>query len=161
MVRPWRGVLGGPLVLALVLGAATGCSSGEGGEASPAAALKVGDCVQLAIAGQGGADAGSLATVDCAAPHQGEVVLASDGFFAEDAQLPPEQRLQSLADTACTDAMVTYSGTGPQEASVRMSYLYPTSATWESGDRRLTCIAVAYDAEADGIAETTGSLASS
>ncbi len=119
-------------------------------------ALQVGDCVRFVQTG--GPDGSSLDEVDCEYSHHAEVVLASDQFFAGDDQLPAENRIIKLADTACAEAMVSYSGVSAQEAGARMSYLYPTQETWAAGDRKLTCIAVAYDEAFDSIIEVLGSM---
>lgn len=146
--------------LAMAMLPLVGCSEGGQSEASaPAAALQVGDCLRL-VDGAGEAS-GSLDEVACAEAHAGEVVLASEQFFAEDAELPPEERLQRLADTACEDAMQRYSGMSSSQAGVRMSHLSPSEATWQEGDRSLTCLAVSYDAGSGEIVDVTGTLAMS
>ena len=155
----------------VALTTAAGCSSDSSGSDSGGAAaspeqpqFQQGDCLRFAGGEAGGDSAGgdagnSIKPTDCSQAHHGEVVLSSEDFFGEDKALPPEARLQSIADTACTEAMSAYSGATPQQASVRMSFLYPTQETWAAGDRRLTCIAVSWDAQADSMAEVVGSLA--
>jgi hypothetical protein len=153
-MRSWRVGAGAALLpLALV----TGCSGDDSPSDSAAPSFATGDCLELVDGTDG--EAGSLAQVPCEEPHAGEVVLAAAGFFAEDPQLPTEDRLQSIADTACEDAMITYSGQPSTEAGVRMSFLYPTQETWDDGDRSLTCIAVVVDPATGDIGETTGSFA--
>lgn len=146
--------VGAALALAPLLLMA-GCSGGDG--PGSADSFVVGDCLELVDGA--GEEAGSLTGVPCDQPHAGEVVLATPGFFAEDEELPAEDRLQAIADVACEDAMVGYSGQPATEAGVRMSYLYPTEASWGDGDRGLTCIAVNVDPETGGIGQTESALA--
>jgi hypothetical protein len=156
--RAVRAVVPGGLALAALL--LVGCSGGEESAASaPAATLQVGECLRL-VDGTG-EESGSLDEVPCDQPHAGEVILASERFFAEDEELPPLDRLQSLADAACEDAVRTYSGMSSTEAGVRMSYLSPSKDTWSQGDRSLTCLAVSFDASTGEIVEVTGTLAAS
>lgn len=136
----------------------TGCGDdGEAENASPTASLQVGDCLQL-VDGSGDAT-GSVDPVACDEEHSGEVVLAASEFFAEDPELPPDDRLQSLAGTACEDAMTEYAGTSAEQAGVRLSFLYPSLDTWSQGDRALTCVAVSYNELTGEIVSVTGTLA--
>ncbi len=134
------------------------CSNSDGpADAAAGSSLLVGDCLNV-VDGVAG-EAGSVSTVPCEEPHSGEVVLAADAFFAEDGQLPAEDRLQVIADAACEDAMVSYAGESPTAAGVQMSYLHPSAQRWDEGDRSLTCIAVVVDATTGEIGRATGSLA--
>jgi hypothetical protein len=155
-MRAWRvGTLGAVLLL-IPIG---GCSGGDS-EADPdasAASLATGECLNVVDGSDG--DAASLSKVPCDQPHAGEVVLSAANFFAEDSELPSGDRLQSIADTACEDAMVSYSGQSSTQAGARMSYAYPSAETWEDGDRALTCIAVTLDPETGEITAAEGSLA--
>jgi hypothetical protein len=146
--------------VAMALMPLAGCSGGGQPAASaPVVTLQVGDCLRLVDGA--GEESGSLDEVDCEGAHAGEVILASERFFAEDAERPPEERLQALADTACEDAMQRYSGMSSTQAGVRLSYLSPSEATWGQGDRSLTCLAVSYDASSGEIVDVTGTLATS
>lgn len=153
-MQSWRVGAGAALLpLALLVG----CSGEDAPGDAAVPSFATGDCLELVDGTDG--EAGSLAQVPCEEPHAGEVVLAAAGFFAEDPQLPAEERLQTIADTACEDAMITYSGQPSAEAGVRMSYLTPTQETWDDGDRSLTCVAVVLDPATGDIGGTTGSLA--
>jgi hypothetical protein len=153
-MRSWRVGAGAALLpLALV----TACSGEDAPAESTASSFAAGDCLEL-IDGSDG-EAGSLAQVPCEQPHAGEVVLVAADFFAEDPRLPADDRLQSIGDTACEDAMVSYSGQSASEAGARMSYLHPSEEAWDAGDRSLTCIAVALDPATGDIGEMTGSFA--
>ena len=143
--------------VAAVLAMAACSGEGAATDAAPGSSLAVGDCLNLVDGAAGGA--GSVSAVPCEDPHAGEVVLAAGAFFAEDEQLPTEDRLQVIADTACEDAVVSYSGRSSTAAGVRMSYLHPSAERWDGGDRSLICIAVAVDSASGAIGETTGSLA--
>ncbi len=100
----------------------------------------------------------SLETADCADNHHGEVVLADEGFFAPFDQMPADADLVAKSEAACAQAMYDYTGRKLEQTSFRMSYLYPTTDTWDSGDRKLTCVAMAYDEEFGSLAEGTGSI---
>lgn len=145
----------------------TGCSSGEPAAsatspsttATSTAAQQTGDCIRLIMAVDlAGGSHDSTETVECDTKHHGEVVLADPQFFSGDEELPGEDELALRTDAVCADAMETYSGKRPEQTSYRMMVLYPSEATWEGGDRSLTCIAVAYDMEFDAFAEVEGSI---
>lgn len=154
--------IGAAALLAATVAATAGCSSGgAGAEAAaptgPAAApvaLDLGDCVRTVLRPEGR----TLDEADCESSHHGEVVLASDEFFASDDELPSEARLVRIADTACVDAMKSYGGKPIEQTPYRMSYLYPTQQTWDEGDRKLTCVAIAYDTQFDTLLDVTGSI---
>ncbi len=143
----------------------SGCASDSDaatGEPSPDAAqssasnLQVGDCVRLVQ------DPDSyqqyLDVADCAAAHHGEVVLAQADFFAAWRSFPSEEQIVVASQTACDEAMLDYSGLKAAEASFRMSYLYPTEESWQEQDRKLTCVAMAYDSAFESLLEIGGSV---
>ena len=154
--------------LALIAAAAVlgGCSSGgASADSSPSAdpdvaSLALGDCVRMVqgIDTSGNETQSSLEVADCAKNHHGEVVLADGQFFTSDKDLPADEQLVAKSEAACAQAMYDYTGHKLEDTSFRMSYLYPTDASWATGDRKLTCIAWAYDEDFGSVAEVTGSI---
>lgn len=84
----------------------------------------------------------SVNTVDCSAEHNAEVV---DTIALTDAQLPPEAELETRANEKCTEKFESYVGITLEQSAMELKWLLPTPASWKSGDRTITCLAVAPD----------------
>ncbi|WP_168221237.1 DUF4190 domain-containing protein [Actinomadura sp. WMMA1423] len=82
----------------------------------------------------------SVKIVPCTGPHDGEVtaVFKLKGFV-----MPPEARLQQLASTGCKLRTQARINRDPAARGIASSYYYPTADSWKSGDRTVTCVAVA------------------
>ncbi len=96
--------------------------------------LSVGQCVQKP------ADPSApLTTVDCSSPHWGEVFFVAP---IEDSTLPDYETLNDRAFEACTPAFADYVGTPYDESSLDTTWFFPSSNSWDNGDRIIACVAV-------------------
>ena len=163
--------IGAGAVLALVL--LTGCSSvddlveeamGGGvihntGNQTSANAIAVGDCLndRLSDAEQEKLDEGvtSIPVVPCAEPHASEVFKA---FFLHGSEYPGERSIFDEADTTCETAFEGYVGIPYADSAMSISYYTPTEASWNNGDREVSCILYEWDVEAEAGVSIVGSL---
>jgi len=124
----------------------SGCSMLGG---SPVQVFSVGQCVNIPdSAEEGDQEVGALPIVDCADPHSGEV------FYVEemtDSTYPADT--PTIADEICVAAFEGYVGIPYADSVLYGRSLYPTSATWEDGDRQIACLIVGDVGE-----ELTGSM---
>jgi hypothetical protein len=149
------------VVVAVALSLA-GCSGNSTPTETPTAAdnifaLQLGDCFNDTSgldAGTGAAEAKAVQLIDCTAPHQLEVYAQStlDGDL-----YPGTESAASQADDVCFTEFEAFAG-APFDTAVDFNYktLYPTSASWATGDREILCAIASVDGEQ--ILETTGSL---
>lgn len=79
----------------------------------------------------------TLPTVDCAAPHGGEVYAV---LTMPDGDYPGAEAIDEW-QSKCPDALAEYSPEAMLDDAVGVYVLYPTQETWEAGDRAVTCIA--------------------
>lgn len=145
------------LALTLFLAAsATGTSL-----AAPAAGdigdIAVGDCFNTAAdvkdykTDEVARGPSSVDIVPCGQPHQSEafaVVTLPEGPF------PGDKKIISIANEKCgAKEVAAYTGAGAKIPDTMAVYFYlPTSATWDQGERRITCFL------ADSAHQTTGSV---
>ena len=134
-----------PATAVLAAVALSGCTA-LGLRETPTA--EVGECVETAsFADQlGGAEAGELSeipTVDCAEPHDGEVLLTYD---LPEGAFPGQEAIDGVVDSQCKPQFETYLGS-PWEESQRFDLftVYPTEQSWGSGDREVLCIVYTMD----------------
>ena len=97
-----------------------------------------GDCV--ADVPSSGADVTGLRKVACDADHNGEIVGVAE---QPDGSFPGVPAIEAIAEGACLAAFQAYVGTGYETSRLDMFYLYPSSETWDAGDRQIACLAVA------------------
>lgn len=107
--------------------------------------MKVGDCINdNTTAGNPSAsepvEVESVKIVPCTSPHDGEVtaVFRLSGFT-----IPPESQLRQQASDGCKIRTRARISRDPAASSLANSYYYPTDESWRSGDRNVTCVAVA------------------
>lgn len=113
--------------------------------------LKVGDCV--GAFGDGDA-VEELPVMPCQEPHEMEVFANSE---APDGEYPGKDALMDRANKDCTEEFETFTGAEYSVSDLLVSYLYPTSDTWEQGDREILCVIYQGDENGKPV-EVTGSL---
>jgi hypothetical protein len=103
------------------------------------AALRVGDCFNLASAVDANGDS-TLAydVVNCAQPHDGEVF--SKFNYPQASAWPGYEAIGSLQQTRCQADFKEYVGVAWDESSYTIDYNSPTETTWASGDRQIQCV---------------------
>ncbi|MFB4305804.1 DUF4190 domain-containing protein [Actinomadura sp. GTD37] len=107
--------------------------------------MKVGDCLNdnttaSAPSTTEPVEVDSVKIVPCTAPHDGEVMAV---FRLPGATLPPEAQLRQQASNGCKLRTRARISRDPAAGGLANSYYYPTDASWRSGDRSVTCVAVA------------------
>lgn len=110
--------------------------------------LRVTDCISSA--GPTDVEVSSLPVVPCSDPHEAEVfaliTLTSAVSFSE-----PDVTRE--ASERCLAAFSSYVGVDYWQSSLEISYLVPTEASWNAGDRGVACLLTTRNAS-----QTTGSL---
>jgi putative regulator of septum formation len=96
--------------------------------------VKVGDCLKEI---PDGTRVLTVETVECGESHAGEVfavLLMPEGDF------PGASAIEEYQNR-CEPALASYSPDAITDDSVQLYVLYPTSETWQQGDRAVTCVA--------------------
>ena len=104
---------------------------------SPLPKLDVGTCVD-GIRENVTLSASNYRAVDCAKPHDNEVVGSTT--FAGSGGYPGESVLGNYALTPCVAAFETYVGGSFDASSLTMIPIIPTDLTWLKGDRTIACV---------------------
>jgi putative regulator of septum formation len=76
-------------------------------------------------------------TVTCDQPHKGEVFSV---LTVPDGDFPGDAAVMKYADQ-CKPALAKYAPSAVNDAAIKLFVLYPTSDSWQRGDRTVTCIA--------------------
>jgi hypothetical protein len=100
--------------------------------------LKVGDCMDSS--GSAGAVVSSAGTMPCTQEHSEEIFARLD---VEGDEMPDD--LSDQAQAYCVDQFTPYVGTDPDSSSLSITWLEPTSSSWDLGDRVVLCIAETDD----------------
>lgn len=111
--------------------------------------IAVGDCLND---GDVEGEVSTVKTIDCAEPHDSEAyasVIMDDGDF------PGDQAVEDQAVSDCTTEFTTFVGIDYNSSILNFSYYYPTSASWDQGDREILCLVY------DPAGQVTGSLSGS
>jgi hypothetical protein len=136
------------LLIAAAAVALSGCSL-LGGASVEELQLTVGECVnEPSVAEEGEQEIGALPVVDCAEPHHAEVFHTIE---LTDESYPADVLTQ--AEEACYGAFEGYVGIAYEESAYYFTATYPTSQSWDAGDRQIACLLVGETGE-----ELTGSL---
>lgn len=137
--------------LAGAAGTATTLAAG-----TPITDLLAGDCVDgAAFSAEATGQATEAQVVDCAAPHDGEVVGIITYTQGPEAPFPGPDQVAAYSDEQCAIAFEAYVGVAYGSSPLSMVSLWPTEASWSGGDREAVCVAF------DPAAPLTGSVAGS
>ena len=96
--------------------------------------VKVGDCLAEI---PDSAKVLTVRTVECDQSHAGEVyavLTMPEGDYPKDATIEEYQ-------DQCEPELAAYSPDAMTDDSIQMYVLYPTTETWEQGNRAVTCVA--------------------
>lgn len=110
--------------------------------------LEVGNCFNdgdLAT----GQEISDVPLVECSEPHDNEIFFNYD---VPDGDFPGNDALTEIAQENCLAAFEGYVGKDFQTSSLDISWLTPTSDSWDQGDQRINCLL--YDLQ---FAKLTGS----
>lgn len=123
--------------------------------------LQVGDCLLFPdeMAADGSFEFESLKAVPCSEPHDLEIFANIEYRDPTDFFYPGEDRLLEYADENCDALFTNYVGL-PVEAEARLVYTatYPTSQSWDAGDRVLNCYLVTWDGSTISASQKDGGL---
>jgi hypothetical protein len=141
------GVVAGVVVLLGALGVVALVLLMKNSDVVDADEIGVGDC--LTELPSDSSLVASVKTVECAAPHKGEVfaVITVPGN-----DFPGQAKIVGYQDK-CQPALQAYSSAAMDDPAVGMFVLYPTEASWKRGDRAVTCIATTDDPRSGSIKE--------
>jgi hypothetical protein len=111
--------------------------------------LQVGDCIDEPVLTTSVSD---VQHQPCNQPHDAEVfAIVTDSSSGD---YPGDTHFSDLANSQCTDAASSYLGTDfNSRDDIGGGFFYPSSDSWSSGDRTVTC----YLDRTDG-QQLTGSL---
>ena len=132
------GLVGVALLVAAV-GVALLVLVGASDDGPTIAELEVGDCFELPEDATDVDRLRSVEVVDCATPHEAEVV--SDGTLDTDAPYPDDDELFGMVERACRDAGVVGSD------AFGLLPVAPPPERWEAGDGRYLCVAIPFGGE--------------
>ncbi len=79
----------------------------------------------------------TVQTVACSESHAGEVFAV---LMMPEGDFPGQPAIDEYADR-CSPELASYSPDALTDDSVQLYVLYPTTETWDQGDRAVTCIA--------------------
>lgn len=100
-------------------------------------ALQVGDCFDRPTSTS---DIKSVQNHPCSDAHDAEVIAVVDHPDAKGATYPASAAFSTFAAVQCVPAFNAYTKLDfNTQPDLDMGFLYPTSAAWSSGDRRVTC----------------------
>jgi len=159
------------LVLTCAALAVTGCSSTESDKSSTGTTthgsafstteavdidkvdvfdIAVGDClIDDIVPASGEGVSGDQKKVDCAASHYAEVYA---GKAMTESKFPGTSAVEAESEKLCDRGFASFVGMSYEESSLDVSYMFPTSDSWSSGDREILCLIN------DPAGDTVGSL---
>jgi Septum formation len=119
------------------------------------APLDVGQCGLVADLRIGDAlDPATVQTVDCAQPHDVEVIAVLDYPLDAGSPFPGTPAVDGYATDACIEGFEAYVGIDYLSSTLDVIVVAPGEEGWEEGDRRIAC--VVYDID---FADLVGSVA--
>jgi hypothetical protein len=140
------------VVASVVLAAlATGCGQAsrddEGAivESGTAAVddLRVGDCFDdPADLSDEVVEVADVDATPCDEPHDNEVFHA---FDLPGDELPADEAIEEQVGEECIPAFDAYVGTAYEDSELDLFAIWPTTASWDEGDRAVTCALFAMD----------------
>lgn len=112
--------------------------------------IRVGDCLNSSSVASDGSAIDHVPVVPCDQAHEDEVYYSYD---LPDGDFPGEDAILADADTECVDQFGSFIGIDYHDSALDYWPMYPTTQSWENGDREVLCIA--WDSSG---AKLTGSL---
>lgn len=90
-------------------------------------------------------DISTVTRHDCTEPHDAEVIAVAD--YTSGTSYPTDADIQAFVDTTCVPVFQDYVGEDYESnPDLTISYFYPNSDGWDSGDRTVTCYVTRDDA---------------
>lgn len=137
--------LAGCSLLGGITNPGTDTPTGEG-DSTDVFTIKVGDCLN-----DGGTEGtvSEVPVVDCAEPHDSEAYAS---IIMEDGDFPGDTAVEDKAIADCTTEFESFVGLAYDASTLSFAYYYPTSESWDQGDREILCLIT------DPAGKITGSL---
>jgi hypothetical protein len=132
------------LLLAVVLGSLA-CSrpAPPAGELVSAFALRLGDCLNDAVADDDSDSVANLRRLPCEQPHAYEVYLV---HALSNASFPGSEAVSELADELCHEAFAGYVGIDYDDSEFDYSMMWPSAGSWRhQRDRDIVCLITSLD----------------
>lgn len=104
---------------------------------APVPSLATGACLN-GIRDGATVSAASSRAVDCAKPHDNEVV--GTARYSPDGSFPGAAALSAFSQTPCLEAFQAYVGIDFETSALDMILVTPTDLTWVKGDRIVACV---------------------
>lgn len=112
--------------------------------------IRVGDCLNSSSVVSDSGQIDHVPIVPCDQPHEDEVYYSYD---LPDGDYPGEDAIIADADTECIAQFGDFVGIDYDDSTLDYWPMYPTTESWDGGDREVLCIA--WDSSG---AKLTGSL---
>lgn len=109
--------------------------SGVATESSKADAfkVKVGDCLEK----PSGSEVKDVTIIPCPQDHDFEAFAATN---LEDSTYPGDAAITQKAEDFCSKEFATFIGKPFDESGLEMTYFFPTSESWTTGDKEIVCL---------------------
>ena len=117
----------------------------ESAEGADIFAIQVGDCAGDLTEGE----VQALDVIPCADPHGSEAYAS---FQIDDGDFPGAEAIEAQGTEDCGAAFEEFIGLPYEESALLVTWLTPTTESWDGGDREILCFVY------DETAETTGTL---
>jgi hypothetical protein len=130
------------LVLVAVVGFVFRLASGTDDD-RPLSEAKAGDCLNLNDAAQDEVE--TYKAKSCDKEHLLEVIGNVSHPEGKGQQYPGEEAVEAFAQAGCEAIFPGYVGIPYEESRLVVSALYPTSESWDIGDRRSICVVTSGD----------------
>ena len=93
-----------------------------------------------------------VAIVDCEEPHDNQVYAL---FDVDDGEFPGDE-VAGLARDGCIERFEDHVGFAYADAELFATWLYPSSASWDDGDREVICVLFDEDRQLEGVQQGAG-----
>lgn len=125
----------------------------EANENADVFALKVGDCLAQSDELNEADEVSSVPVVPCTEEHDGQVYAAVE---APEGDFPGTTELQTDAEEFCVPEFETFVGVTYEESVLDYYPFYPTTASWDQGDREIQCVVFDPEGPVTGALENAG-----
>lgn len=106
---------------------------------TPAQSLSTGDCFNSGLTSGNSGNVKNITKIDCTQSHQYEVIATEQTALGSDGAFPGASALETEATNFCKAQFKTYVGVDYSASSYGLQPVFPTQASWGSGDRIEQC----------------------
>jgi len=127
------------------------------GESVDAFSLSIGDCILDPLEGESEGEVFDVESVDCEQSHDSEVFALIDHPAGEDEAFVGTEEIVEFAGMSCEEEFEEFIGVSYAESEYFLTFLHPTDASWEDGDREVVCLVYDEDGPVSGSLQDAGS----